>query len=170
MTSRSFALVSLLVVGCTTTGPKPEPGAAASASAHKKPLDRLAPGELVPGTAAAFGFVAPRQLRLERKYPDAAHFVGQASAEAVANYVRERVAVERVEVGVARTVFPKVVIKGGDPNKIYRIEVVRDDPMTRVMIRDITVPPITQGLSDEERWKRAGRRPDGKLLDPKKLQ
>jgi hypothetical protein len=155
-------------MGCSTDTAKPIEGAP-SASA-RKPLDRLAPGELMPGTAEAFGFIAPKQLRLERRFPGEAHFVGQASAEAVANYVRERVSVERVEVGVARTVFPKVIIKGGDPNKHYRIEVVRDGPLSRIMIRDITVPAAPEGLSEEERWTRAGMRPDGKPLDPKKLQ
>lgn len=168
---RSSLLLSFAVAvsACSTESAKPL-GPAGSASAKAKPLDRLAPGELVPGTAEAFGFIAPVQLRLERRFPDAAHFVGQASAEAVANYVRERVAVERVEVGAARTVFPKVVIKAGDPKKVYRVEVVRDGPITRLIIRDITVPPAPEGLSEEERWKRAGLRPDGTPLDPKKLQ
>lgn len=167
---RLSIVIALSLLGCSTEGAKPLGGTAPSQSSKQKPLDRLAPGELVPGSAEAFGFVAPRQLRLERRFPDAAHFAGQASAEAVANYVRERVSVERVEVGVARTVFPKVIIKGGDQNKFYRIEVVRDGPMTRVVIRDITVPAAPEGLSEEERWKRAGLRPDGKPLDPKKLQ
>lgn len=117
-----------------------------------------------------FGFVAPAQLRLERRYPDAAHFVGQARPEAVANYVRERVAVERVEMGAARTVFPRVAIKGGPAGHVFRIEVVNDTPNTRLVIRDITPPPTAPGLSEEERWKKAGFGPNGAQLDRDKAQ
>ncbi len=38
------------------------------------------------------------------------------------------------------------------------------------MIKDITPPPLEPGLTDEERWKKAGLTPDGKPIDPKKLE
>ncbi len=157
-----------LLLGCNSTE---EPSAPApAASKGQKPPDRLAPGELAPGKVEVFGFVAPRQMRLERRYPDAAHFVGQARPEAVANYVRERVAVERVEMGAARTVFPRAAIKGGPQGHVFRIEVVTDTPNTRLVIRDITPPPTTPGLTEAERWKKAGLRPDGTQIDRDKAQ
>ena len=133
-----------------------------------KPADRLAPGELAPGTVEVWGFRAPKQMRLDRRFPDAAHFVGAVPAEALANYVRERVEAERVEVGAARTVFPKVRIKGGNPNRVYQFDIVKDGASSKLVLRDITPPPVEPGLSDEERWRRAGMTPDGKPLDPKK--
>ena len=98
------------------------------------------------------------------------HAIGAVSPEAVSNFVRERVEVSHVEIGAARTVFPNVRIKAGDAAKSYRIDVVADGPTTRLIVRDITPPPTPEGLSEEERWRRAGMTPDGKLLNPKQLQ
>ena len=139
-------------------------------SRSAKPADRLGPGELAPGTVEVWGFRAPKQMRLDRRFPDAAHFVGAVPAEALANYVRERVEVERVEIGAARTVFPKVRVKGGNPDRVYQFDIVKDGTSSKLVLRDITPPPVEPGLSDEERWRRAGMTPDGKQIDPKKLQ
>ena len=117
-----------------------------------------------------FGLRVPRSMSVDRRYPDAAHISGSVTPESVANYVRKRVVVSRVEIGAARTVFPAVKIKGGDPQKTYRIEVIASPGRTKLVIRDITKPPMTRGLSEAERWKRAGLTPDGKPLDPKHLQ
>jgi hypothetical protein len=170
MRLESFLAASACAVflACNSAAEAPAPRPAASQG--RKPPDRLAPGELGPGKVKVFGFVAPRQMRLERRFPDAAHFVGQARPEAVANYVRERVAVERVEMGAGRTVFPRVAIKGGPEGHVFRIEVVSDTPNTRLVIRDITRPPTTPGLSEAERWKKAGLRPDGTQIDRDKAQ
>jgi hypothetical protein len=37
-------------------------------------------------------------------------------------------------------------------------------------IRDVTPPPVEPGLSEEERWKKAGFAPDGKPIDPGQQQ
>ncbi len=166
-------VASVLVLALGLGGCEGEPeivGPGAPLPSAPRPLDRLAPGELSQGKAEAFGFIAPREMRLERRYPDAAHFTGNLRPEAVANYVRERVLVAHVEVGAARTLFPKVTIKGGTPGRVHRIEVVGDGPVTRLVIHDVTPPPTTQGLSEADRWKRAGMTPDGKLLNPKQVQ
>jgi hypothetical protein len=133
-------------------------------------MDRLAPGELAPGTTEVWGFVAPKEMRLDREFPSQAFLVGPVSAEALANYVRGRVDAERVEIGAARTVFPAARIKAGKPDRTYRFEVLKDGLGSRLVIRDITPPPIEPGLSDEERWKKAGLTPEGKPLDPKKVE
>jgi hypothetical protein len=109
-------------------------------------------------------------MRLERRFDDSAHAAGPVSPESVANYVRERVEATHVEIGAARTVFPKVRIKGGAPDKVYRIEVVANGPTTLLVVRDVTPPPVEPGLSVEERWRRAGMTPQGKPIDPKKME
>jgi hypothetical protein len=144
--------------------------AAPSAAASRPPVDRLAPGELTEGKATAYGLVLPRQLQIERRFPDAVHAAGIASPEAVSNFVRQRVEVSHVEIGAARTVFPVARIKGGDTARSYRIDVVADGPTTRLVVRDVTPPPTPEGLSEEERWRRAGMTPDGQPLNPKQLQ
>jgi hypothetical protein len=164
----TFALVS---AGCRSGDTGASPGAAAgSARRSPRPVDRLTPGELAEGKVDAFGLTLPREMTLERRFPDAVHAVGPIPAESVANYVRQRVEVAHVELGAARTVFPKARIKGSKPDRQYRIEVVAGGAQTRLLVKDITPPPSTHGLSEAERWRRAGLSPDGKPLDPKRLQ
>lgn len=159
-------LALALLAGCE--GRKIEFGPGTPTSA--KPMDRLAPGELPPGTTEVWGFIAPQAMRLDRQFPEQAFFVGNVSAEALANYVRTRVEAERVEIGAARTVFPAARIKAGKPDRIYRFEVLKEGMGSRLVIKDITPPPVEPGLSDEERWRKAGLTPDGKPLDPKKAE
>jgi hypothetical protein len=49
------------------------------------------------------------------------------------------------------------------------IEITDRSGQVELVVRDLTPPPIPQGLSDEERWKRAGLRPDGTPIDPSKV-
>jgi hypothetical protein len=164
-------LVLVLVLGgCDDEKVMPPGSLAAGEASGKKPLDRLAPGELAPGRAEAFGLVLPRDLNVEARFPDAVHATGAVSPEALANYVRVRVEVAHVEIGAARTVFPRARIKGGNAERSYRIEVVTDGPRTRLVVRDITPPPTVQGISEAERWRRAGMTPNGELIAPKKQQ
>ncbi|MBI3202099.1 MAG: hypothetical protein HYZ29_11195 [Myxococcales bacterium] len=164
--STAIGLALTLLSGCE--GRRIEFGPTAPSSA--KPMDRLAPGELSPGTAEVWGFVAPREMRLDQQFPAEAFFVGAVAAESVANYVRERVEADRVEIGAARTVFPTVRIKAGKPDRTYRFEVLKEGAGSRLVIKDITPPPLEPGLSDEERWKKAGLTPTGKPIDPKKVE
>ena len=46
------------------------------------------------------------------------------------------------------------------------IRPVPDFPKPGILFRDITPLPPEPKISDEEAWKRAGRAPDGKPLDP----
>lgn len=159
--------------GCRAQRQEPSRATApdTSASSAAAPVDRLTPGELAPGKAVVFGFPVPREMKLEHLYPDAAHIGGNVSPEAVANYVRTRVKTRHVEIGAARTVFPAVSIDGDPTRHTYRIEVIAmSGGRTVLLIRDITAPPMVEGLSQDERWKRAGLSPDGKILDPRSLE
>jgi len=136
------------------------------AAPSARPPDRLAPGELAPGTAQAFGLVLPRDLRVQAQFQKELQATGPVSPEAVANYVRQRVVAAHVELGVARTVFPDALIKGGPAGHVFQIEILPErGGRTRLIVRDVTPEPATQGLTEEERWRRAGLTPDGKLLE-----
>ena len=133
--------------------------------AQPHPVDRLAPGELGASSRMVFGFPIPQGLRVDAEFHDAVHLSGKVALEALARYVRDRVVVSHVEVMGARWVFPNARIKGGDPQRVYRLDLVRDGGLTRLVIRDKTPPPTVQGISEAERWKRAGLTPDGKPLN-----
>jgi hypothetical protein len=168
---RWLALWALAALACDSAERVVPAGTSpASGTAAAKPLDRLAPGELAPGRAEAFGLILPRELRVDARFPDAVHASGPVTPEPLANYVRQRVEVAHVEIGAGRTIFPRATIKAGTAGRIYRIEVVPDGPRTRLVIRDTTPPPTVEGISEQERWRRAGMRPDGELLDPQKQE
>lgn len=141
------------------------------ASAAPPPLDHLAPDELAEGKLEVYGFPVPRGMEIESRIADRAYVRGLVSPEALANYVREHVAVSHVEIGAARTVFPMARIKNGPKDRYFTIEVFADGPSTRLVLKDTTPPPPPPpGLTDAERWRAAGYSPDGRPLDPSKLE
>ena len=164
-----WAWAALCALSCRSE-PDVVPANPGPADSARPPVDRLAPGELEPGTHSAFGLVLPRGMRLERRFPDAVHAAGNVRPDALLRYVRDRVGVPLVEVAPRRTIFERTALKGQPPDKLYRIEIVEDGLRTRLLVRDVTPPPTVQGLTEQERYRRAGITPDGKLLDANKLQ
>src|SRR5262249_19030520 len=131
--------VAVAPAGCRRRAKTVPPVASA---VPKPPVDHLGPGELEPGTEAMNGLVLPRGMRVAAQCPGAAQATGPLNAEDVANYIRDRVDVRRIELGVVGTVFNAVHVNGGDPNRIYRIEVSSAGPTTELVMRDVTpVPP-----------------------------
>jgi hypothetical protein len=169
--------LALLLLGCTSLvacsskSRAPAGSSSATQAAPARPLDHLAPDELAPGQTEVYGFAVPRGMEVESRLADRAYVSGRVSPEALANYVRDQVVVSHVEIGAARTVFPMARIKGGPPDRTFTLEVLPDGPRTRLVIKDVTPPPPPPpGLSDADRWRAAGYTPDGRPLDPKKLE
>lgn len=162
-----------VLIGACRGEPAPSQAKAAPSSKPRAPVDRLAPGELPPGEEALFGLVIPKGMKVQGQFTETGLAWGNLPAEEVANYVRSRVEVEHVEVGAARTIFPAARIKDGPAARTFRIEVVRESVGTRLIVRDLAptpVPPPPPGLTDAERWRRAGFTPDGKPLDMEALE
>jgi hypothetical protein len=132
--------------------------------------DRLPPGELLEGEARAFGLPLPRQMKLESITKRTAHARGEVSAQLLSDYLRQRVLVHHVEMAERTLVFPKVQLRGDPEHTVLRLEVIDEGVTTHLIVRNLMGPPLVEGLSDEEHWKRAGMTPDGKLIDPQKLQ
>jgi hypothetical protein len=135
-----------------------------------RPLDRLAPGELGASGRMVFGFDVPLGMKVESQASREVHLSGTADLEALARYVRDRVEVSHVEVTGSRFVFNDARIKEGDPERKYLFELVRRHRRTLLVIRDKTPLPAVRGISEEERWRRAGLTPDGQQMDPLKLE
>jgi hypothetical protein len=131
-------------------------------------VDRLRPGELAPGSQEAFGLLLPRGMRVEQRFEKAVYAEGNLQAGAVANFLRERVKAGRIELAANKTVFSQVRLPGA--NRDYQIEVIGGRRLCRVVVRDVTPEPAAAGLSEEERWKRAGLSPEGGVLDPDALK
>jgi hypothetical protein len=163
--------LALVAVGCHGKS-EPPPPPAPKATPSAKPLDRLAPGELAQGPNEVFGFMVPRSMRIRGAFLEVAYVEGNVTPEALANYVRERVDTDHVEIGAATTLFPRVHIKHGAPDHIYDFEVSPGQGnLSELVIRDVTPrPPNPPGMSDEERWRQAGYRPDGTPIDPNQLK
>lgn len=161
-------LFGVLVLAMGACNREPEVVGAAASSAPsapaKPPVDRLAPDELLPGTEQVFGLPLPRGLRLERKFPDAAHAVGDVPSQDLIEYVSRHVTTPRLELVPPRAIFAKVGIRGQPADRVYDIEISATGPTTRLVVRDVTPPPAPQGASEAELWRKAGLTPDGRLL------
>jgi hypothetical protein len=172
---RPFGLASLVAAALVGLGcndqPKKPARPVASAAPSAKPLDRLAPGELAPGKHQVFGLEVPSDMTIRGQFLEVAYLHGTVAPEALANYVRERVVVDHVEIGAARTVFPYARIKKGAADRFFQIEVIASGRNTELVVKDVTPrPKPPEKLSDEERWRRAGRRPDGRPADITELR
>ena len=170
-----FALVGVMAFGapaCRHHGSGTAPAGSAAAPSAAPPrsdrlVDRLAPGELTPGKSQVFGFEVPVNMRIQGAFLEVAYLEGPVQPEALANYVRDRVDIQRVEIGAASTIFSRARIKRGAPDRLYDIVVTpKLNQRTELDIRDVTPrPPNPPGMTDADRWRQAGRKPDGTPLD-----
>jgi hypothetical protein len=95
---------------------------------------------------------------------------GRFSVPALEEYVRQRVVARRVEVTPERSIFPEATLRGGDPARTYRIELLARGGRTELILQDTTLLPATPGLSEEQRWNRSGLTPQGKLANPNAME
>jgi hypothetical protein len=150
----------LLCVACGNRQVKKDVGLI-DAGTRKQAIDRLLPGELAQSKLLVFGFPIPQGMTVERRYSDSVHLVGSVPASALTTYVRAHAATGPAEIIGQRKVFSKVRIRGGDESRLYNIEIDDSGAARRLVVSDVTAPTLEPGLSDEERWKRAGYLPDG---------
>lgn len=160
MATRRLVIISMLVVAACKATPT-QPKLTLKASKQKAPLDRLKPEEELPGRERVFGMEVPRGLRLTLRQADVAQMSGRRRLEDITRYFQQQVAATHIEATGRRVVFPKALIKALGSERAFRIEIVELGRILNVRITDITPPPVARGLDEQERWKRAGRNPDG---------
>jgi hypothetical protein len=169
--SRARLLLGLgpLLVGCAICGCRGEPEPAPPANIAATP-DRLAPGEGLPESETAFGLAMPRGMRLVSHFKDAAYFAGDVELERVLEHVAQHVSPRDAQLVDGGASFPSVRIDGDASGRLLRITLRKTRRGSQIHIEDVTPSaPVLSGLSQEEVWRKAGRKPDGTPLDPNQL-
>ena len=86
--------------------------------------------------------------------------------EKALEHVQHNIETRQLEMMGARMVISRAYIKGDEDRRLVRIEISKLPQGSQIYIEDITPPPSMGRLSEAELWRRAGRKPDGTLLDP----
>jgi hypothetical protein len=152
----------LAALACGCDEPAVDAPAAPAETSRSTPVDTTKPGEIAEGKEQAFGLVLPRDMRITTRIGDTVMTVGRLPFEHVANYVRERVDALQVNIGPSRTQFKNAVVRA-DNSKVVEVEVVVVRDGVQIVVQNLTREPAEPGLSDEERWRRAGLGPNGKV-------
>jgi hypothetical protein len=154
------------VVGCkrkTEVVPPPPP-----------PPDHLAPNELPIGQDKAFALPLPLSSKVVQRYGGQFIVTSSHSPEQLANFIRNHVSGGRVVSGTDATQFVAVSVKEEPARKlditVHPAKMIVGNQRTEILVKDVTPVPTDPNLSNEEKWRRAGYRPDGRVLDPKTLQ
>jgi len=175
--ARTGLLLAGVLLSCACgKGSTPQEAApvAGSASAEPAPsvvatpVDQLAPGELVEGPEEAFGVKLPRDLKVERRYPDTVYASGPMNVHALVEYFRPRLRDGALREGKDAATFEHVHVPG-QPGLEARVHIVVGLGATRVEIANVTPPPMPDLPDEAARWRQVGLRPDGKVLDPTHL-
>jgi hypothetical protein len=143
-------------------------------SEQSKPPDHLVTGEAVEGKERAFGLPLPRLARVEARFEKTVDVYSALSPEDLVNFVRARVKDGKVTPGSSSTILAEVVPLS-DPQKRLTVEVRAfhgGDGMMRseMLVHDTTPVPSEPGLTDEQRWQKAGLTPSGQIADPRNLK
>jgi hypothetical protein len=134
-----------------------------------KSADRLPPGALLEGSEEFYGFAVPRGMKGRVVAPGIVEITGRADFDLLASYTKDRIAVRHAEMLPDQLIFRNARILG-TPEKVFDLTVSRQRPGSRLEIHEITKRAAPKGLSEEERWKRAGLRPSGGLIDPSAME
>lgn len=149
----------LLALSCGHS--KLRDGGGSDAGIARAPLDRLLPSELGKSGLLVFGFPVPPGMSITQRYPDSVHLQGQLPVANLKEYVEAHIVAGPSEVDTHRRTYNKARIRGGDSSRIYSIEIDELRGERALIISDVTPKPVEPGLSNEERWRRAGYMPDG---------
>lgn len=129
--NRSQTLALLFLAACSS---KVEEQVAPSASAPP-PAESVDANSLVEGEAEIFGLRLPSRASVNRRTPLAAGAQIPWQFDRVANYFRERLDAEEVEVGPRNTIFRHAKIKGDTSGETFNVVVKRTGHTAEVAFR-----------------------------------
>lgn len=131
-------------------------------------VDRLDPGELLEGTEQAFGLRLPRGFRVDQRFSDAVYGSGPGAVASFVDYVQARTSGASLSKADRAATLTCAHI-ASQPGKTFEVR-IEALPSTgdgaRLEIRDVTPMPQQHLPDDETRWRAAGLRPDGRVIDP----
>jgi hypothetical protein len=159
----ALALAALAMGGCGSE----EPLILHSMGLRPIPVDTTLPNEIAESEFAAFGLVMPRDLRLKKRSHESLVAVGSGmDFDAVSDYFRERLEGGEVTAAPMRTLFRGTTVKG-QPDRHVRVDVLKIFRGVKVIVYNHTPskPTYPLDVSEEERWRRVGLTPDGKVLE-----
>jgi hypothetical protein len=104
-------------------------------------------------------------MQVDSKHPKVVYAHGNVALLDVVEYVRRRVSRTDIRQEAGRFVFERVSLNEGDATQFFRLELFEREGMTHLTMRDLSQPPSTPGLSEQERRRRAGLLEDGRV-DP----
>ena len=170
----AVALASLASIGAPACKQKEKEQAPPAPAPSARPsADRLAEGEIPEGRDRAFTLPLPLHSTVKARFAGSVHVASSHTQEELANFVRARVTEGKSSSGTTETHFEMVIVTK-DPAKRLTIDVraapIVGDYRSQMVISDVTPAPEEPGLTDEDRWKKAGMTPDGKLIDRNHLQ
>jgi hypothetical protein len=140
---------------------------AGTTSASAVPADHLAVDEVAEGTIDALGLRLPRGYVVTARYPDEVKAAGPLKAKVLARYVEERVRDGTVDTRNGEYLFDRVRIRDNPLRDLaVRIDYAPEGGGARIQVRDLTIPTPPDLPNDEARFRAAGFRRDGQLLDP----
>ena len=164
---RLIVVVLVLAAGGCKRKPPPEP------PPPPAPVDHLAPNEIVEGTDKAFGLPLPRFSTVTGRFDTSVVVRSPLSPQDLVRFVQGRVREGNVTDAGAATRFENVMVPA-EPKRRLTIDIrpaaYSGTVRSEMMVRDTTPPAVEPGLTDEQRWKKQGLGPDGKLLDPTHTQ
>lgn len=131
--------------------------------------DRLPPGALLEGSEEAFGFPIPKGMILSRSNRRAFRAEGRVDFNDLTDYVKERIHVRHAEMFGSRLLFPNAKLRSGG-DLLLEFAITQHRGQSILTIRNRTPLPATHGLSEKERWERAGFKFEGGRIDPKVLE
>jgi hypothetical protein len=173
---RWFLALGLGSLGCVSLScrSRPSPAPVVLDDEGGATPDRLKEGEELPESETAFGLPIPQGMRLSRHFLESAYLTGSLSLEQLADHVQSHVEARNVEVTKNRVLFARVLfararIKGDRRGRLFRLEISRTASGAQLFMLEITPPAMTRGLTEAERWREAGRNPDGTLLDENRV-
>lgn len=139
----------------------------------KPPPDHLAPTELAEGGERAFGLPLPRLSRVTARFPTTVDVQSPLAPDELLQFVRARVTGGKATPTATGTELAGVTPTAA-PQQRLSIHVrpfsTGDGTRSELVVRDVTPAPVEPGLTDEQRWKKAGLTPDGKIADPARLE